>query len=90
MSSIMQLRQEIEKLHEELLHLIMKRKDLVRQIWEVKKTDSLDVIDLDREKALIEQFDQTLELQNDSALKNFYHNVVKNIIAENKKYARKA
>ncbi|MBC7754402.1 MAG: chorismate mutase [Moraxellaceae bacterium] len=90
MSSIIQLRQEIEKLHEELLHLILKRKNLVSQIWEIKKTNRRDMIDLDREKALIDQFDQTPELQNDPALKNFYHNVVKNIIAENKKYARKA
>ncbi len=90
MSSLVELRHEIEKLHQDLLHLILKRKDLVSQIWVVKKTDNVDMIDLGREKALIEQFDHTEALQNDPALKNFYHNVVKNIIAENKKYAGKA
>ncbi len=89
MSQIPKLRQEIEKLHEELLKLILKRKDLVDQIWQLKKENKLEMTDITREQALIEQFDQRLELKNDPRLKDFYHNVVKNIIAENKKYAKK-
>ena len=89
MSDIKQLRQGIEKLHEDLLKLILKRKDLVDQIWVLKKENQMDMTDNQREQALIEQFDQTPELKNDPALRDFYHNVVKNIIAENKKYAKK-
>jgi chorismate mutase len=89
MSEINRLRQDIEKLHEDLFKLILKRKDFVDQIWKLKRQDQLDMTDMNREQALIEQFDQTLELKNDPALKDFYHNVVKNIIAENKKYAKK-
>jgi chorismate mutase len=89
MSQINKLRQDIEKLHEDLLKLILKRKDLVDQIWQLKRDHQLDMTDMNREQALIEQFDQTPELKNDPALRDFYHNVVKNIIAENKKYAKK-
>ena len=89
MSQIAKLRQGIEKLHEELLKLILKRKDLVDQIWQLKRDTQLDMTDTSREQALIEQFDQMPELKNDPALKDFYHNVVKNIIVESKKYAKK-
>lgn len=89
MSQIKKLRQDIETLHEDLLKLILKRKDLVDQIWQLKRDNQLDMNDMNREQALIEQFDQTPELKNDPALRDFYHNVVKNIIAENKKYAKK-
>ena len=90
MSHILKLRHEIEKLHEDLLKLILKRKDLVDQIWQLKKDSHLEMTDISREKALIEQFDHWPELKNDPALKDFYRNVVKNIIAENKKYAKKS
>ena len=89
MSQIAKLRQGIEKLHEELLKLILKRHDLVDQIWQLKRDTQLDMTDTSREQALIEQFDQMPELKNDPALKDFYHNVVKNIIVESKKYAKK-
>ena len=89
MSQINRLRQDIEKLHEDLLKLILKRKDLVDQIWKLKKDSQMDMTDTHREQALIEQFDHLPELKNDPALRDFYHNVVKNIIAENKKYAKK-
>lgn len=89
MNQITKLRQDIEALHKDLLKLILKRKDLVDQIWQLKRDSQLDMNDLSREQALIEQFDQTPELKNDPGLRDFYHNVVKNIIAENKKYAKK-
>lgn len=89
MSQITKLRQDIEALHEDLLKLILKRKDLVNQIWQLKRDHQMDMNDMGREQSLIEQFDQHPALQNDPALRDFYHNVVKNIIAENKKYAKK-
>lgn len=89
MSQIAKLRRDIEKLHEDLLQLILKRKDLVDQIWQHKRDNQMDMNDMGREQALIEQFDHVPELKNDPALREFYHNVVKNIIAENKKYAKK-
>jgi chorismate mutase len=89
MSQITRLRQEIENLHEDLLKLILKRKDLVNQIWQLKQDNQMDMNDISREQALVEQFDEVQELKNDPALREFYHNVVKNIIAENKKYAKK-
>ncbi len=89
MNEINRLRQDIEKLHEDLLKIILKRKNFVDQIWELKRQGQMDMMDLNREQALIEQFDHIPELKNDLALKNFYHNVVKNIIFESKKYAKK-
>ncbi len=89
MSQITKLRQDIEALHEDLLKLILKRKDLVNQIWQLKRDNQMDMNDMGREQSLIEQFDQHPALKNDPALRDFYHNVVKNIIAENKKYAKK-
>lgn len=89
MSQITKLRQDIETLHEDLLKLILKRKDLVGQIWQFKRDNQMDMNDMEREQSLIEQFDQHPALKNDPALRDFYHNVVKNIIAENKKYAKK-
>lgn len=89
MKSIQKLRLEIENLHQDLLHFILKRKDLVDQIWQLKKAHQMDLTDANREQALIEQFDQHPKLAQDPALKDFYHHVVKNIIAENKKYAKK-
>lgn len=89
MSQIPKLRQDIEKLHEDLLQFILKRKDLVDQIWKLKRDDQLDMTDMNREQQLIQQFDLSPQLKNDPRLKDFYQNVVKNIIAESKKYAKK-
>lgn len=89
MSDINKLRQDIENLHEELFQFILKRKVLVDQIWQLKQAQHLEMTDLGREQSLISQFDQRPELKNDPALRDFYQNVVKNIISENKKYAKK-
>lgn len=55
MEKIKKLRNEIEKLHEDLLTFILKRKDLVDQIWKVKGESNIEIIDLERELFLIHQ-----------------------------------
>lgn len=90
MDQIAKLRNEIEKLHEELLQFVLKRKDLVDQIWQHKDDLKMDKIDLGREDFLVHQFDQRPELQQDVNLRDFYHSVVKSIIAESKAYKKKS
>lgn len=85
-TTIENLRKEIEVLHHDLFRFILARKHLVEQIWELKQSQKLDLIDSSREQLLIQQFDQLSELKNDKNLKEFYQNIVKNIITENKKY----
>lgn len=80
------LRQELEVLHQDLLKFILARQQLVDQIWKLKQMQKLDLTDAGREQQLIQQFDHVFELENDKNLKEFYQNIVKNIISENKKY----
>ncbi len=89
MEKIKKLRNEIEKLHEDLLTFILKRKDLVDQIWKVKGESNIEIIDLERELFLIHQFDKHPQLSQDEHLRDLYHDVVKSIIAKNKAYAKK-
>ncbi len=84
--SIENLRKDIEDLHQDLLKFVLARRNLVDQIWELKKSQKLDLTDASREQLLIQQFDQVPELKSDENLKEFYQNIVKNIIAENKRY----
>ena len=89
MNKLPSLRLEIEKLHQDLLQLVLRRQKLVQQIWIEKQAHKIDLTDTEREHFLIHQFDQYPELQQDEAMKQAYHNVVKSIIAENKKYLKK-
>ncbi len=89
MNQLSQLRLEIENLHQELFQFILKRKDVVEKIWTLKKKSGLDMIDQTREENLIGQFDQSQVFKNDPDLKEFYHQVVKNIIVQSKNYAQK-
>lgn len=90
MSQIKNLRDDIEKLHAELLQLMIRRKDLVNEIWNLKQQQNQPLTDEDREHVLIHQFDQNSQLAQDENFKEFYQNVVKSIIAENKKYLKKS
>lgn len=88
MNQIKDLRSEVEKLHQKLFQFLMQRQDLVQQIWQIKQAQKVELTDPQRELELIHQFDQTPELQQDKALREFYQNVVKSIITENKKYLK--
>lgn len=89
MDQLNQLRNDIEKLHKDLLDFVLKRKDLVHRIWQLKDDLKIDKIDFQREDFLIHQFDLRPELQKDEDLRALYHNVVKSIIAESKAYVKK-
>lgn len=80
------LRQKIEILHQDFFKIICDRQDLVCQIWDLKKKSNLAMIDHQREELLIHQFDESTVLKNDENFKEMYHNIVKNIMTETKKY----
>lgn len=90
MSKIKNLRDDIEKLHQDLLKMLSRRKDLVNEIWQLKQSQNQELTDPAREQALIHQFDLDPQLQQDENFKEFYQNVVKSIITENKKYLKKS
>jgi len=86
--SIDTLRTEIDREHELIFSSLLRRFSLAEKIWEIKKQNSDNFIDLSREKNLICQFDQKTEVLQNPELKNALHTIFQSIIDENKKYLK--
>ena len=64
---ILKIREEIDSIDDELLHLIKKRLDLTGEIGDIKKENQIEVIDSPREKAMFDALkDKCRELDLDA------------------------
>lgn len=82
MSEIEKLRAEMDQVHIELAGLLKKRLALVRQIWQIKKSQQIPFLDSGREEMILQQ---AQSFSVDTEEQNFLHNVFKNILIETKK-----
>lgn len=83
MQEIEKLRLEIDQIHVELARLFKQRLSVTEKIWQIKKANSLPLIDQRREQTIVHRFDtETSNLAEQLALQNFF----KSLIFENKKY----
>ena len=83
------LRFEIDRIHFDILKLIHERVLVTEKIWQLKKQNQLPMTDSIREKNLIHLYDDSEYLQNHTEFKELYHNVIRNLILENKNYLEK-
>ena len=55
MLDIVELRNQIDKIDDEILDLFLKRLECVQSIGKIKKTYSLDILDKSREKTILKR-----------------------------------
>lgn len=83
MQEIEKLRAEMDKIHVELGVLLQKRLDLTLKIWEIKKTQHLPLLDLNREELILKN---VKDFSKDPNQQIFLTQIFKNILVETKKY----
>ncbi len=80
------LRSQIDQIHMDLGRLFQQRLQLNLQIWKIKNTNELPLIDSKRENELIHQFDHFAKNENETiALQNFF----KVVLSESKSFTVK-
>ncbi len=92
--TILDLRHQVDEVHQELFLLFMKRIQLTEQIWQLKKTTSvsLESVSTDqfecfsRDFELIHQFDDNEAFVNDESKKLFYQAWIQQTLYLSKKY----
>jgi chorismate mutase len=72
-----QLRTEIDQIHVDMARLFRQRLLLSQKIWEIKKNNNIPLIDSDREKKIIHQFDLLIDDPNEQlAVQRFLKNIL--------------
>ena len=77
MEKIDQLRSEIDQIHVDMNRLFRQRLLLTQKIWEIKKTEAMPFIDVDREQKIIHRFDSEIsDQQEQMTVQNFFKNIL--------------
>lgn len=74
------IRQEIDKIDDEIINLLSKRKDLVREIAKIKKESNKPVLDKKREQEIIERLKTKAKEQglDESFINSIFEIILKN------------
>ena len=77
MKTLAVLRQEIDLLDEELLKIIAKRMDIVREIGNLKKEKNLETLDIDRWQSVLEKIKEAAKNNNlsEEFVEKLYHEI---------------
>lgn|GEM_PF-1986840 len=90
MKTIANLRQEIDQLHQELHHLLLRRRDLTLAIWKIKQEQGLPFLSSEREQQIINDFENfEKESINDNDFVQLKHHLMTTLLREYESYLRK-
>mgnify|MGYP003312070470 CR=1 FL=1 len=78
MNELENLRSQIDQIDGELKQLLLKRLNVVLKIGEVKKQQGIDIQDLTRERAVLDNITAGLSEQAREYVKNIYLEIIKN------------
>jgi len=88
--TIANLRQEIDQLHQELHHLLLRRRDLTLAIWKIKQEQGLPFLSSEREQQIINDFENfEKESINDNDFVQLKHHLMTTLLREYESYLRK-
>ncbi|MGZ3774484.1 MAG: chorismate mutase [Pseudobdellovibrionaceae bacterium] len=89
MDALENLRLEIDKIHEELRELLLRRRDLTLAIWKIKKENNYPFITPQREAEILEQFLSHPDFEKDPEFREAMAGIMNSILDEYKKYLLK-
>jgi len=70
------LRNQIDKIDDNLVDLLEKRKSIVKKIWQIKKQQKLPLIDLKREREIINKAKKRAKTLNKKELEKLFKEVI--------------